>query len=150
MAKLDKRTQRILTPLDTADATQIAWSTRARAEALAEFGALTEAQIGNTRGGQVARPIGSATRWLDEARVFAVDGPDGKLFPAFQFNDGEPRPVVAKVLSALAGRLRGWEILMWFTASSGHLEGPRPVDLLDVNPEAVVEAAAYQATLSDD
>ena len=39
---------------------------------------------------------------------------------------------------------------MWFTGSSGYLDGARPVDLLETDPEVVVAAAAYQASLSRD
>jgi hypothetical protein len=87
---------------------------------------------------------------VKEGRVFAVEAPGGKLFPAFQFDQGRPRPVIAEVLSALAGQLRGWEILAWFTGSSGHLDGRRPVDLLANAPDDVLAAAKHQASLSED
>jgi hypothetical protein len=93
---------------------------------------------------------GTVDRWLDEGRVFAVDAPGRRLFPAFQFAGGEPLPVIANVLAALSDQLHGWEILMWFTGSSGYLVGARPVDRLTDAPAEVVEAAAYQASLSID
>ena len=87
--------------------------------------------------------------WVDDGRVFGVDGPAGRLIPAFQIARDEPRPVIARVLSALSGELHGWEIALWFTGSSGHLEGARPVDrLADVPDEVVV--AACQASLPTD
>lgn len=122
--------------------TQIAWNEAARAEALAEFGALTTDQI---RVG-----TDSIQRMTADRLVFAVDGPGGPLLPAFQFSDGEPRPIIARVLNALAGQLHGWEFLLWFTGSSGFLDGARPVDRLSDAPDDVVAAAAYQASLSED
>ena len=107
----------------------------------AEFAALTASQI---RGGADA-----TNRLLADRRVFAVEGPAAR-FPAFQVEDGEPRPVIARVPEALAGSLADWEILLWFTGSTGHLDGARPVDRLLDTPDEVVTAAAYQASLSED
>lgn len=50
----------------------------------------------------------------------------------------------------MAGQLRGWELLLWFTAASGYLDGARPVDLLATSPDEVVRAAGYQASQSQD
>ena len=123
---------------------QEAWNETARADAIAEFGALTAVQIDASQG------RGTAARWLRQQRVFSVPGPEGPLLPAFQFRQGEPRPIIAAVLEALDGRLTGWEILLWFTGSSGRLDGRRPVDVLIESPDAAVTAASYQASLSRD
>jgi hypothetical protein len=130
--------------------TQLRWNALAREQALTEFGAQTSAQLAESRGSETTNPHATPGRWLSSGRVFAVDTAAGRLFPAFQFVDGRPRPVIGRVLTAMAGELRGWELLLWFTASSGHLEGDRPVDLLDTSPDEVVEAARYQASLSED
>jgi hypothetical protein len=58
--------------------------------------------------------------------------------------------VISKILAAMKGQLRGWELLLWFTGSNGYLNGTRPVDLLESVPDQVVAAAAYQASLSED
>lgn len=100
--------------------TQTTWNMTARTEALAEFGALKASEIRLAAGPADADAV---TRLLVQRRIFAVGGPDGPLFPAFQFSDGEPRVIVAAVLDALGDHLRGWEILAWFTGSSGHLDG---------------------------
>jgi hypothetical protein len=130
--------------------TQLAWNAQARAEALTEFGALTPAQLEDIRHVHTTNPHATVSRWVKEGRVFALDTGSGRVLPAFQFDGGEPRPVIRQVLAALAGQLRGWEILTWFTGSSGYLEGDRPVDRLADSPDEVVAAAAYQASLSDD
>ena len=123
---------------------QEAWNVAARADAIAEFGALTAVQIDASQ-----RP-GATARWLRQQRVFSVPGPEGPLLPAFQFRQGEPRPVIADILEALDGQLQGWEILLWFTGSSGILDGRRPVDAIAKAPEEAVASAAYQASLSRD
>ena len=116
----------------------------ARADAIAEFGALTAAQI------DASHRRGTTDRWLKQQRVFSVPGPDGPLIPAFQFRQGVPRPIIADILVTLDGQLKGWEILLWFTGSSGSLSGRRPVDVLAKSPEEAVMAASYQASLSQD
>lgn len=123
---------------------QEAWNEAARAGAIAEFGALTAAQI------DASHRRGTTARWLHEQRVFSVPGPDGPLFPAFQFRQGDVRPVIAEILEALDGQLYGWELLLWFTGSSGILDGRRPVDVLIDSPDQAVRAASYQAALSQD
>jgi len=136
--------------LSDAATTQLIWNARARADALREFGALTPAQIEEVRGIRTRNPHATVSRWIKDGRVFAVDTAAGRMFPAFQFADGEPRPTITPVLAALANQLHGWEILAWFTGSSGYLEGDRPVDRLADAPDEVVAAAAYQASLSED
>lgn len=129
---------------------QIRRNAAAREGALAEFGAFTSAELASARGSHARNPHTTTSRWLRDGLVFAVDTPIGRLFPAFQFAQGAPSPVIAQVLAALGGQLRGWEILLWFTESSGHLDGARPVDRLADAPDDVVAAAAYQASLSVD
>ena len=136
--------------LTDAATTQLVWNARARAEALSEFGALTPAMIEEMRGIETTNPHSTVSHWLKDGRVFAVDTGSGRVFPAFQFDGGKPRPVIRRVLTALAGQLHGWEILTWFTGSSGYLDGARPVDRLTDTPDEVVAAAAYQASLSED
>ncbi len=143
----------MLPPVETLTdvaATQLRWNALARESALREFGAWTSGQLAELRGAQTSNPHTTASRWLTAKRIFAVETPAGRLFPALQFTDGEPRPVIAEVLAALAGQLHGWELLLWFTASNGYLHGERPVDLLAIRPDDVVAAAAYQASLSED
>lgn len=143
----------ILPPIEvlSGDAlTQLHWNGVARAEALREFGALNSAQLAEERGSDTANPHTTTSRWVSAGRVFAVETPAGRVFPAFQFVRGAPRPVISRILAALKGQVRGWELLLWFTGSNGFLEGARPVDLLESDPDHVVAAAAYQASLSED
>jgi hypothetical protein len=81
----------------------------------------------------------------DPAGALEVDG----RFPAFQF-DGDRRRVVAEVVTVLRPVLGPRAILLWVTASSGWLEGARPIDAIDRDPEAVIEAARHQAALGED
>ncbi len=143
----------MLPPIETLSqvaTTQLLWNALARAEALREFGALTSAQLADLRGSDTTNPHTTTSRWVKAGRIFGLETPSGRLFPAFQFIDGEPRPLIGRILAALDGEVRGWALLLWFTGSNGYLDGARPVDLLDVAPERVLGAAAYQASLSED
>jgi hypothetical protein len=143
----------MLPPIETltdVTTTQLRWNALARDEALREFGALTSAQLAELRGAPVTNPHSATSRWLTANRAFAIETSAGRLFPAFQFEQGAPRPVISRVLQALGGQLRGWELLAWFTGSNGYLDGARPVDRLAEAPDDVVAAAAYQASFSED
>lgn len=79
--------------LAEAATTQLMWNAKARAEALTEFGALTAAQIAELRGVDTTNPHSTVSRWLQENRIVAVDSSQGRLFPAFQFEEGRPRAI---------------------------------------------------------
>jgi hypothetical protein len=43
------------------------------------------------------------------------------------------------------GQVSDWQAALWFVAANGWLGGRRPVDLLDAEQDAVVDAAAREA-----
>jgi len=88
----------------------------------------------------------TASRWKGQKKLFAVPFGGHDRYPAFQFKDGRPQPVVGRVLARLGGRLSPWQTAFWFVAENGWLAGRRPVDLLDADPDAVVEAAGHEVT----
>lgn len=128
-----------------AHALQLQRNAAARTEALEESGSYTAAELAAARGSHTANPHATVGRWLRDGLLFAVDGPQGRLFPAFQIAEARPKPAMARVLAALPTGLGGWEILLWFRGSNGRLGGERPVDLLDHDPDLVVDAAEYLA-----
>ena len=66
----------------------------------------------------------------------------GGAFPGFQFDaGGQPVPVIADILAALADRLDPWSLALWFTGDNARLGGLRPVDALNGDPDAVLAAA---------
>ena len=128
---------------DRSEVPQLLRNARRRAELLREFQALTSAEVADLRGSTAGNRAAIASRWKSEGRVFSVVHQKSEFFPAFQFSpDGEPRPVIRRVLEA-AGHRDGWEIALWFTASNGWLDEKRPVDLLDEagREDEIVEAA---------
>lgn len=105
------------------------WNREALASAWAELGSLSAEE---------AKAAGHAT-----SGALIV----GARLPAFQFIAGRQK-VVARVVAELEGELSPRDILLWLTTSSGYLDGARPIDEIDANPDEVVAAARYQASLS--
>ena len=66
------------------------------------------------------------------------------LFPAYQFNESGPKPVVKQVLDLLSPHLSGFEIALWFSAPNGWLDGEMPEELMDSDPELVMDAAKQE------
>jgi hypothetical protein len=120
----------------------------ARLALLHEFGALRSHEVAELAGSRAANRAALANRWRGEGRVLAVALGDELLYPGFQFTaEGRPHPAVAEAL----GRLRSdpgvtdWQAALWFASPTGWLGGQRPVDLIDEDPDAVIEAAAQEA-----
>lgn len=126
---------------------QVRRNVAAQAALADEFGLLTAADVAQMAGSTAAHPERLITRWREEGRVLAVPAvpADGTTrFPGFQFDErGVPLPVIADVLTAGAGRLTEWELALWFTAPCAWLGDRRPVDVLDTDPDLVVQAAVH-------
>lgn len=88
-------------------------------------------------------------RWLRERQIFAFIHRRHFWFPAFEFAVGEPKPVLQEILN-LIRPLHGWEAMFWFVGANGWLEGDAPVDVLDVDPVAVVLAASHANDMISD
>ena len=87
---------------------------------------------------------GPSAKWKREGRIFAVQH-DGKyLFPAFQFADGEPLPIIRKILEALPEDMCPWETAFWFESGNGWLGGEVPQECLK-NESEVIDAAEQLA-----
>jgi hypothetical protein len=115
----------------------------ARWELLVEFGAYSSGEIAEHRS-RAQNPYSFASRWRREGKIFSVPHLGKRLFPGFQFDPEtlDPYPVVALVLAALPREeMSDWEVALWWTADNGWLDGRRPVDLMDEDPDAVVAAA---------
>jgi hypothetical protein len=111
-----------------------------------EFGALTSAQIGEVAGSRATNRAALAHRWKNDGRIFSVMHHGTTIFPGFQFSgDGQPRPIIADVLRTLGSTASGWEIAIWFIAPNTYLAGRRPVDLLESEPDDVIDAARHEA-----
>lgn len=113
---------------------------RLRAEYLQETRYFTAAQVRAASGLAPRNHSEPASRWKREGRLFAVRRAGKDLYPAFQFEDGVPRPVIRKILAALPKDMSGWQIALWFASGNGWLDGNEPQKSLS-DPNSVVEAA---------
>ncbi len=119
---------------------------QARADLIREFGAFSSADVAEMAGSRAKNRAALANRWESEGRVISVDYSAEKRYPSFQFGtDGKPLGVVEEVARVLGQSLQGWELAMWFVTANGWLGGRRPVDMLTLGPEEVVEAAEHGA-----
>ncbi|MDE0332435.1 MAG: hypothetical protein OXL41_11255 [Nitrospinae bacterium] len=113
---------------------------RLRSRYLQETPLLTGAEVRAASGLNPRNKSEPASRWKREGRLFAVRRSGIDHYPAFQFADGAPRPVIKEILAALPEEMTGWQIAMWFASGNGWLEGDEPQESLS-DPEAVVDAA---------
>jgi hypothetical protein len=107
-----------------------------------EFGVHSAAEAARRAGSRGHSRTLAVRRWQQTRKVFAVPVAGIDHYPGFCFGaDGRPRPVIGEVLAAVGDRLAGWALAAWFVRPEPGLAGRRPVDLLDEDPAAVVEAA---------
>ena len=120
---------------------------RRNAELRAEFERtrelLTAEQVHALCGSSAANRAALAARWRSERRVFGIRRQRRWLFPRFQFDEehGRPKAAVRDVLRALGDAVGPWQTAIWFTSKNGWLDDRSPVDMLDHNPDQVVDAA---------
>lgn len=115
-----------------------------RQEYLDETPLLTAKQIHGRSGVRSSNPSEPASRWKKEGRTFALRIQGRDLYPAFQFQDGAPRPVIKEVLAALPRGMTSWQKAFWFASGNGWLDGDEPQQRLD-HGEQVVDAARQLA-----
>ena len=85
---------------------------------------------------------GPSTEWKREGRVFAIQDDGKDLFPAFQFADGQPLPIIKKILEVLPDYLSPWQTAFWFESGNGWLGGKTPRECLK-NESKVIDAAEH-------
>lgn len=109
----------------------------------AEFGLLTSAEVGRLMGSRSTAPRNLAAAARRGGALLAVARGHQTLYPGFQFGaDGRPLPIV-RTLRELADAC-GWSetsAVQWLCAPTTYLDGLRPVDLIDRDPDRVLEAA---------
>ena len=113
---------------------------RLRSRYLQETPLLTGVEVRAASGLKPRNKSEPASRWKREGRLFAVRRSGVDYYPAFQFADGAPRPLVKAILAALPEEMTGWQIAMWFASGNGCLDGDEPQERLS-DSDAVVEAA---------
>jgi hypothetical protein len=115
-----------------------------RRQFMREWPSLTSKQVHELSGNDAKNTALTASRWKRQGRVFAVPFGNADRYPEFQFREGQPKPVISRVLKEFGNKRSPWQIAFWFIAENGWLDGRRPVDLLDTEAESVVEAARQE------
>jgi hypothetical protein len=104
----------------------------------------TASQLAGLTGSTAANKASRANEWRVDGRIFGVHSGRRLVYPLFQLKEGRPREVVGEVLRHLRPKMTDWEIFAWFTVpDTWSCHGRRPMDVLDHEPEAVVEAARH-------
>ena len=113
---------------------------RMRVAYLAEVDLLTAAQVREQSNLQPNNKSEPASRWKREKKIFAIRKGKTYLYPAFQFEDGQPRPVIRQILAEIADKFTPWQIAFWFESGNGWLNGEEPQNYLDRVEEVVMAA----------
>lgn len=127
---------RLADPDEEVDRDTIQW----RESFLRSYPYLTSAQI-SAQSSRAKNKAAIASRWVGEKKIFAVRNRGQQLFPRFQFQDGLPLPVIAKVIKIFPEHASGWDLAYFFTTTNPYIEGRKPIDLLKSNPDRVVSLA---------
>ena len=131
---------RLLTPRQDVDTDLALDNFALRQEYLDETPLLTAKQIHGMSGLRSSNPSEPASRWKKEGKTFALRIQRRDLYPAFQFQDGMPRPVIKEVLAVLPAGMTSWQKAFWFASGNGWLDGDEPQQRLD-HGEQVLDAA---------
>jgi hypothetical protein len=119
------------------------WAERKEAM-LRDNDVVTAAELADVTGSTAANKASRANEWRSDGRIFGVNDGRQLVYPLFQIKEGRPHKVVGEVLQLLRPKMTDWEIFAWFTAPDmWSCRGRAPKDVLDENPEAVVEAARH-------
>ena len=101
---------------------------------------LTAAEIHQMSGLHSRNRSEPASRWKSEGKTLAIRVGQRNLYPAFQFEEGAPHPVMRDVLAALPKSMTAWQKALWFASANGWLDGDEPHRRLN-DREQVVAAA---------
>ncbi|MDM0015850.1 hypothetical protein QTH87_25650 [Variovorax sp. J22P168] len=105
---------------------------------------LSAAEIGRELDPNAANPHATASRWLQNKQVFAIDHRGKKMFPAYVFGESwKPVPEIKKVLAVLEG-YSPLRLASWFESTNAALQGRRPREVVKGDPKAVIRAAERQ------
>lgn len=82
-------------------------------------------------------------RLIGHRDIFAIDWHGSLWVPMFQFDlrDLSVRPGMRRVLAEVDAVFDGWTLAVWFAQPNGWLQGRRPLELLDSEPDPVIRAA---------
>jgi hypothetical protein len=105
-----------------------------------EYGLLDSRAVAALLGGSGTNR-NRAHQLAKEGKIIGVKRGRGTLYPGFEFDHGEVRPVIAEV--AAVGRRNHWtdpHLLLWLASPNGYLEGRVPAQMME-DRDKILEAA---------
>lgn len=89
------------------------------------------------------QPISLLARWIVKREVINFEWQSTTLVPLFQIDLSTMtiRPQVGEVLHELAGVFDDWDLALWFAQPNAWLDNMAPVAVLDIDANAVLDAA---------
>ncbi|HXD06942.1 MAG TPA: hypothetical protein VN680_12885 [Burkholderiaceae bacterium] len=130
---------------------EIAWMSRIDDQQLATMTRVYARHGGLFSSDTVARlmrqsteqPISRLAHWMVERTVVQIGWRAQTLLPLFQFVPHEMtlRPQVAQIVRELSDAYDDWDVAWWFANSNVFLDGALPVDVLERDAQAVLNAA---------
>ena len=113
-----------------------------RAKFLRTYELLPAEQVHALYGSSAKNRAALAARWRADRKIFAIEHQGRLLYPAFQFDEvGRPKAVIGRILDALGRGTGAWQTAIWFTTPNSWLDRRKPVDLLEREPDRVIDAA---------
>jgi hypothetical protein len=110
-----------------------------------EHESVTAPELAQITGSRADNLSARAHAWKKAGRVFSVSDGAKERYPLFQFREGAPLPLIADLLLALKHKLPPWQVAIWLTTPNAWVgKWRRPVDLLESEPERVLEAAGRE------
>lgn len=89
------------------------------------------------------QPVSRLARWIVDRAVISFEWQGNTVLPLFQFDLSSLtlRPRVDIVVRELRAVFDGWELALWFARPNAWLECHAPIEKLDLDPDAVFDAA---------
>jgi hypothetical protein len=81
-------------------------------------------------------------RWRLAGRIFSLGEPYQDCFPTFQFDGGQPKPIIRYILKLLKPE-DSWYTAFWFYGANSWLDDGQPFLMVDSDPEQVLLAAEH-------
>lgn len=131
------------TPVRGLDAVQERLRQRAATAVLNNTEWMTSAEVDGLVPGAEKRSNAHAraNRLLSDGKVFAIEHGGRKRYPRYAFDAlGTPYPAVREILQ-IFGDTSAFRVASWFESTSAALDGRRPRELIDGDPDAVIRAA---------
>ncbi len=80
--------------------------------------------------------------WKEKKDILSVVHERVELFPAYAFTDKlQPFDELKAILMLFDGKKNDWGTAYWFAGANGYLDGQRPQDVLQTDPDSVLLAA---------